>query len=71
MRLERDRHGLHFPVAGPAYDLAEHMTVGAVYAVEIADGDQSGTKVRRDVVEFVEGLHVVASFWFLVPRLQI
>ena len=50
---------------------AENQLVAEMYAVEIADGDQSGTKVRRDVVEFVEGLHVVASFWFLVPRLQI
>jgi hypothetical protein len=37
MGLERDRDGLHFAIVGPAHDLAEHMTVGAVHAIEVAD----------------------------------
>ena len=57
VRLESDHHRLRIRSLRAAHDLVNNMAVSAVHAVEVADTDDRGTEVARDVVEFMESSH--------------
>ena len=57
MRLEGHSHRLGIDGLGALHNFAENKTVRTVYAVEVADANQRGAEVGRNVCEFVKDLH--------------
>ena len=58
MRIEGNNHRLTVGRLRSPYDLIDHMPMRTVHAVEVADADDRGTEVARDVVELVKDFHV-------------
>ncbi len=57
MRLEGHCHWRRAAVPGLADDARQDLAVPAVHAVEVAEGDDRGPEVGRDVVESVPAMH--------------
>ena len=59
MRLERHCYSFDALFPRPLHNVAEHVTVGTMYAVEVPHGHDCRAEARRHILEFVKHLHVI------------
>lgn len=58
MRFKGHRHRLATQFSGSPHDVADDLPVGPMHAVKVAHTENGAPKVRGNLFEFVENLHL-------------